>query len=260
MVYLFAHSDQTKLVIIWLSGGLFVSIALLAFFCENIGERHAMLSILIIIAAAVCFHTYFKQMNNSMTLFVDRDFDKGLLNSDVIASFFCLVPNSLCVLMFAGIFTRLWRYLAKIGMNPPITLKIAIAIALSALSSALLSTIGAHVAASGQKASDWWMIVAIAILTCGELCILPMGLSAIRELAPKRYAALLMGAWFLASSIGGYTSGVIASIAEIPRSKIHDVVYTAHVYSDLYYYCSIALIGVVVVMLVATPLVKKVLK
>ncbi|MEI6286834.1 MAG: peptide MFS transporter [Bacillota bacterium] len=257
MVYLFQHSAQTKVVITYLSMIIVAGISVLALTCKDKKERNSIFAILIIILAAICFQALFKQMNNSLTLFVDRDFNKELFGIHMASSFFALVPNALAVVVFASVFTWLWAKLADNGQNPSIPTKIVIALCFAIISSGLLAWVASGIAETGVKASAWWVILAIAILTLGELNILPMGLSAVSALAPKRYSALLMGSWFLCSSVGGYFSGFLTSLAEIPKDKVQDVVYTSSVYYGLYWKCALALVAVAIIMLLITPFVNK---
>ncbi|MBF0500856.1 MAG: peptide MFS transporter [Candidatus Riflebacteria bacterium] len=257
VVHMFSNPGQTKLFITYISIAIIVGIFLLAFFSKDKKERDSIFAILIIILAAICFQSFFKQMYNSLTLFVDRDFNKVLFGVPLDASFFSLVPNSLAVIIFAGLFTWLWGKLADRGLNPSIPMKIVFALCCAVASSALLAWVAHGIAASGQKASAWWIVLAIWILTLGELNILPMGLSAVSTLAPKRYSSVLMGAWFLGTSLGGYFSGFLTSLASVEKEKVDDIVYTATVYSGLYWKCSVVLGVAAVVMFITTPLMKK---
>lgn len=260
MVYLFHHPGHTKLVITYLSMAIVAGIFILGLTCKDTKERDSIFAILIIVVAAVCFQSFFKQLFNSLTLFVDRDFDKLLFGHPFEASFFALVPNSLSVILFAGLFTWLWAKLADRGRNPSIPMKIVFALCFAVASAALLAWVAGDIASTGQKASAWWAVLAIGILTLGELNILPMGLSAVSTLAPKRYASFLMGAWFLGTSLGGYFSGFLTSKASIAKERIEDVAYTAGVYSGLYSQCAKLLAVVAVIMLVMTPLVKRLME
>ncbi|MBF0544244.1 MAG: MFS transporter [Candidatus Riflebacteria bacterium] len=257
MVYLFQNPGQTKIFISYLSILIVIGIFILALTCDDKRERNSIFAILIIIIAAICFQSFFKQMYNSLTLFVDRDFNKVLFGFSLEASFFSLVPNSLSVILFAGMFTWLWGKLADIGKNPSIPMKMFFALCFAVLSSALFAWVAHGISGTGEKASAWWVVLAIAILTLGELNILPMGLSAVSTLAPKRYSSFLMGAWFLGTSLGGYFSGFLTSLASVEKEKIDDVAYTASVYFNLYWKCSIALAVVAVIMFLISPLVKK---
>ena len=257
MVHLFQNPGQTRLVITYLSFGIVVGIFLLGYLCKDRKERHSIFAILIIILAAICFQSFFKQLYNSLTLFADRDFNRVLFGIPLEASFFSLVPNSVAVIALAGVFTWMWAKLADAGRNPSIPMKIVFAMFFAVASSALLAWVAGGIAASGQKASAWWIVLAITILTLGELNILPMGLSAVSTLAPKRYASLLMGSWFLCNSLGGYLSGFFTSLASVDRERVADVAYTASVYRSLYATCAAGLAVVAVIMLLITPPVKR---
>ncbi|HRN56099.1 MAG TPA: MFS transporter, partial [Agriterribacter sp.] len=63
-----------------------------------------------------------------------------------------------------------------------------------------------------EKASTWWLIVSYGVITIGELFLSPMGLSIVSKLSPARITALMMGGWFLSTSIGNKLSGVLATM------------------------------------------------
>jgi POT family proton-dependent oligopeptide transporter len=260
MVYLFRNPGQTKTVVTFLSMGIIGAILVLALRSPARSERNSILAILVIIVAAIGFQTFFKQLYNAMPLFVDRDTDKVLFGVHLEASFFALVPNSLAVIVLAGVFTWMWARLADVGRNPSIPVKIVIALAFAVASASLLAWVAHGIATSGMRASAWWIMLAIVVLTFGELNILPMGLSAVSALAPKRRASFLMGTWFLCNSLGGYFSGFLTSLAAVDRERIADVPYTASVYQTLFTRGAIGLAVVAVIMLVATPGLKRLMR
>jgi POT family proton-dependent oligopeptide transporter len=257
MFYLFRNPGQTKVAITWLSLGIGGGIVALAFRCKERSERNSILAILIIILAAICFQSFLQQMYNSLPLFVNRDTDKTLLGVHLEASFFALVPNSLAVILLASVFAWLWARLADVGRNPPLPVKIVIALCFAVASSGMLSWVAHGVATSGARASAWWIMLGIVVLTLGELNIQPMGLSAVSALAPKRFASFLMGSWFLCNSLGGYFSGFFTSLAAVEKEKVGDVPYTAAVYGGLYGKMAMGLAVVAVVMLVVAPFLKR---
>jgi POT family proton-dependent oligopeptide transporter len=63
-----------------------------------------------------------------------------------------------------------------------------------------------------EKASVWWLIATYGVVTVGELCLSPMGLSMVSKMAPARIAGLMMGGWQLATSIGNKLSGILATL------------------------------------------------
>jgi POT family proton-dependent oligopeptide transporter len=68
--------------------------------------------------------------------------------------------------------------------------------------------VAVHYTGNGmQKASAWWLIASYGVITVGELCLSPMGLSMVSKLSPPKLTALMMGGWSLATSLGNKVSG-----------------------------------------------------
>ncbi|CAH0334609.1 Dipeptide and tripeptide permease A [Flavobacterium sp. CECT 9288] len=83
---------------------------------------------------------------------------------------------------------------------------------ISALS-VLVMIAAVHIGSNGmEKVSVWWLVANYGIITIGELFLSPMGLSIVSKLSPKNITALMMGGWFLSTSIGNKLSGVLASM------------------------------------------------
>jgi POT family proton-dependent oligopeptide transporter len=79
--------------------------------------------------------------------------------------------------------------------------------------SILVMAFGAYLGQDGAiKTSMMWLVVYYLIITCGELCLSPMGLSLVTKLSPKRLVGLMMGGWFLSTSIGNKLAGFISGI------------------------------------------------
>jgi POT family proton-dependent oligopeptide transporter len=79
--------------------------------------------------------------------------------------------------------------------------------------SILIMAFGAYVGQDGAiKTSMMWLVIYYLIITCGELCLSPMGLSLVTKLSPKRLVGLMMGGWFLATAIGNKLSGFISGL------------------------------------------------
>jgi POT family proton-dependent oligopeptide transporter len=70
----------------------------------------------------------------------------------------------------------------------------------------------AMIAMSGALAGAWWLVGCYFLQTIGELCLSPVGLSAMSKLAPERAAGFMMGIWFLSISIGNWMAGKAASL------------------------------------------------
>ncbi len=97
--------------------------------------------------------------------------------------------------------------------------KITLGLLITALSCFVM--VGAVMASNNgaEKASPWWLIASYGVITIGELCLSPMGLSLVSKLSPPRLTALMMGGWFLAVSVGNKLSGILSSTWEHMENK-----------------------------------------
>ncbi len=120
--------------------------------------------------------------------------------------------NPFWVIVFTPLLVAFFSFLARKGKEPSTPAKIAFGLLISALS--CLVMVGAVYANENGlvKSSAWWFISSYAVVTIGELFLSPMGLSMVSKLSPPRLTALMMGGWFLATSIGNKLSGVLSSL------------------------------------------------
>ncbi|MDD2984006.1 MAG: peptide MFS transporter [Crocinitomicaceae bacterium] len=120
--------------------------------------------------------------------------------------------NPFWVVMLTPLLVAFFSFLRRKGKEPTTPEKIAYGLVISALS--CLVMVGAVYASQngGIKSSPWWFISSYAVVTIGELFLSPMGLSLVSKLSPPRLTALMMGGWFLATSIGNKLSGVLSSL------------------------------------------------
>ena len=107
----------------------------------------------------------------------------------------------------APIFAWLWIALKR--REPSSTAKFSIGLVLVGLGFAILIPI-----AGGNAVSPWWLTATYLLHTAGELCLSPVGLSAMTKLAPARIGGLMMGVWFTSISCGNYIGGQLASVYE----------------------------------------------
>ena len=70
-----------------------------------------------------------------------------------------------------------------------------------------------------NKASVWWLVMGYGVITIGELFLSPMGLSLVSKLSPTRITSLMMGGWFVSTSIGNKLSGVLATLWDTYENK-----------------------------------------
>lgn len=115
------------------------------------------------------------------------------------------------VILFTPLVVALFTWFRRKGKEPTTPTKMVMGLFISTLS--VLVMIGAvYVGNNGaEKVSIWWLIASYGIITAAELLLSPMGLSLASKLSPKRMAGIMMGGWFLATSIGNKLSGILAS-------------------------------------------------
>jgi POT family proton-dependent oligopeptide transporter len=116
------------------------------------------------------------------------------------------------VIILTPLIVAFFTFLRRKKKEPTTPTKIALGLLITGLSALVMY---AAVKAGGngaEKVTVWWLIASYGVVTIGELCLSPMGLSIVSKMSPPRITALMMGGWFLATSIGNKLSGVLASM------------------------------------------------
>ena len=123
------------------------------------------------------------------------------------------------VIMLTPLVVAFFTFLRSRRKEPTTPTKIALGLLISGLSALVMF---AAVKAGGngaEKVSVWWLIASYGVITIGELFLSPMGLSIVSKLSPPRITSLMMGGWFLSTSIGNKLSGVLASMWDSYENK-----------------------------------------
>ncbi|EKB57828.1 peptide MFS transporter [Bergeyella zoohelcum] len=154
-------------------------------------------------------HIYFRNVNDQQKMELEANPQKEvyLYNTELFQSI-----NPFWVIVLTPVVVGFFMYLRRRGKEPTTPAKIVLGMFISALSCIVLV---AAVAASGNgavKVSALWLVAAYGVITVGELCLSPMGLSLVSKLSPPRITALMMGGFFLSTAIGNKLSGVLASM------------------------------------------------
>lgn len=120
--------------------------------------------------------------------------------------------NPFWVVLLTPLVVAFFSFLRGRGKEPSTPAKIAFGLTISALS-CFVMVAAVYASNNGMsKSSPWWFITSYGVITIGELFLSPMGLSLVSKLSPPRLTALMMGGWFLATSIGNKLSGVLSSL------------------------------------------------
>lgn len=210
-------------------------------------ERNRIFAALYLIVGSILFWALFEQAGASLNLFTDRSVDRHIFGWEVPASMFQSL-NSIYIIILAPLFAMVWLALGRAGWEPSAPAKFALGVILVGAGFLVLV---AGAAAAGEGATPVLYIFLIYLIhTMGELCLSPVGLSAMNRLAPAQMASLIMGAWFFASATGNFAAGLISAATGGEGGGVERVM---EVYSNVGWLA----VGVGVAMLAVAPLVKK---
>jgi proton-dependent oligopeptide transporter, POT family len=176
----------------------------------TIEERRRLYAVGVLFVAAALFWSSFEQAGSTLNLFAERATDSTALGIDFPASYFQSL-NALYIIALAPVFAWLWIWLGPREPSSPV--KFALGLIQVGAGFAIL-VVGAQLAEQGVRVSPMWLAVTYLLHTSGELCLSPVGLSAMTKLAPARIVGLMMGVWFLAASVGNYIGGRLAAFYE----------------------------------------------
>jgi len=123
--------------------------------------------------------------------------------------------GAMFLVLLAPLFSGLWGWLDRRGMDPSKPVKSALGLVLAGLSFVPLLWAAEQAGASGQQASVWWLVAAYFILELGEMCLSPVGLSAVSQLSVPRVVSLMMGTWFLATAFSETLAAQFGKLASI---------------------------------------------
>lgn len=234
---------QTLLVI---SGVALLGYVLFESFKLEKEPRERMFAILFLIALNPLFWGLFEQAGGSMNLFTDRFVERGGVPAAIFQSI-----NPIYIILMAPLFAGLWQWLGKRGKEPSAPAKFGLALAQMGLANLALVW-GAQAFGVAAMTPVIFVFLYYLLATTGELCLSPVGLSAMNRLAPKFLASLIMGAWFYMTAVGNFVAGKIGEATgghggEMSKAKLLEIY-------ELFGWISI---GAAVVVLLLTPIVKR---
>jgi POT family proton-dependent oligopeptide transporter len=169
-------------------------------------ERHRLYAIVVFFVAAAVFWSVFEQAGSTLNLFADRSTRTAVFGREFPSSWFQTL-NPLFIFVLAPVFAWMWVALGR--RQPSTAVKFAIGL-LGVGAGFLLLVPAARIAETGVRVSVLWLTGTYLLHTAAELCLSPVGLSAMTKLAPPRVVSLMMGVWFLATSVGNYIGGNLA--------------------------------------------------
>ncbi len=210
-------------------------------------DRDRIFAAMFLILGSVLFWALFEQAGSSLNLYTDRYVDRGAVPASVFQSI-----NAAYIVLLAPVFAALWTTLGRRGMEPSAPAKFGLA--MMQLGGGFLVLV---LGAGGSEVMTPVLFIFLIYLlhTTGELCLSPVGLSAMNRLAPAHMASLIMGMWFFASATGNFVAGLIAAATGSERASGEGA--GKEVVLDVYQQIGWIAVGVGVVVVAISPLIKK---
>jgi POT family proton-dependent oligopeptide transporter len=167
--------------------------------------------------------------------------------------------GSLFIVLLAPMFAVIWAWLDKRGLDPSKPTKSALGLLFGGLSFLPLVWAAQQAGATGEMASVWWLVLAYLLLELGEMCLYPVGLSAVTQLSVPRVVSLMMGTWFLATAFSETLAALFGKLAaiEVPEGETMNFAEAATKYADLFTLLMWLGIGCAVVAFLLSPLLRR---
>jgi POT family proton-dependent oligopeptide transporter len=175
--------------------------------------RNRIVTLLLVFVTSTVFWLAFYQVFFTFTLWA-RDNTDTTIPPERFSS-----VEALGILVLSPLLVWLWAALNRRGREPSTPVKMLMGIGFAAVAFLLMAYAGVIGGDTG-RVSVQWLIWANVIIALGEICLSPMGMSLVNRLAPPRLRGMMMGAWYVSLSLGGYASGAIGVYWEqLPHSR-----------------------------------------
>ena len=208
--------------------------------------RERMFAILFLVALNPIFWGLFEQAGGSLSLYTDKFVDRGGVPTSLFQSI-----NPIYIITLAPIFAMIWQALGKRGLEPSAPAKFGLALVQVGLGF-LVFVWGARAVGVETMTPVFLVFLIYFLHTTGELCLSPVGLSAMARLAPLHLASFIMGAWFYMTAVGNFVAGKIGEATGGESGEMSKEL-TLNIYNTIGW----VTIGVAVVVLALSPMVRR---
>ncbi len=208
--------------------------------------RERMFAMLFLVALNPLFWGVYEQGGGSLNLYTEKFVDRGGVPTSLFQSI-----NPIYIVLLAPLFAGLWQWLGKKGLEPSTPAKFGIALTQVGLSF-LVFVWGAESVGMAAMTPVFYVFLIYLLQTTAELCLSPVGVSAMARLAPLHLASFVMGAWFYMSAVGNFVAGKIGEATGGEGGEMSKEL-TLAIYTKLGWIT----IGVSVLVLAVSPIVKR---
>ncbi|MBL0317281.1 MAG: peptide MFS transporter [Flavobacteriales bacterium] len=225
---------------------------------STVSENKKLIAAMMFILFSVVFWAIFEQAGGSLSLFAAEHLSNELLGTiHLDPNGVNNAANSLFVILFAAIVGTIWVFLARRKIEPNTVVKFGLGFLFLGLGYFTFFS-GRFFADGDAKSSLDVFTAAYFVVTLGELCLSPIGLSIMTKLAPARLQGFMMGMWFLASAYGQYVAGLFG--ASISPDENATPIEKLNIYTQGYYDFAWYAIIAGVVLIIISPLIRKLMQ
>lgn len=224
----------------------------------SISENKKLIAAMVFIVFSILFWAFFEQSGGSLSLFAANNLDNNILGLKLDPNGVNNAANSLFVIIFAPLLGIAWIWLSNRKSEPNTVVKFGLGFLFLALAFYTFYTTRFFANADGLTSLEMFTL-AYFIITFGELCLSPIGLSIMTKLAPIKLQAVMMGMWFLASAYGQYAAGILGAgmaSADENATKTEKLI----AYTDGYQQLAIYALFAGVILILISPFVKKLMQ
>lgn len=225
---------------------------------QEIKAQKKLLAAFIFIIFSIIFWAFFEQSGGSLALFAKDNLHSNLLFFEINPNIVNNTANSLFVIVFSPILGLLWLAMAKKKLEPNTVVKFGLGFLFLAAAFYVFYYTRFFADVNGITSLNIFTL-AYLVITFGELCLSPIGLSIMTKLSPKRLSGMMMGMWFLASAYGQYAAGLLGAGMSSPDENA-SLLTKLQGYTDGYYQLAVYALISGVVLIVFTPLIKKLMQ
>ncbi|MDN4013761.1 peptide MFS transporter [Chryseobacterium gambrini] len=219
-------------------------------------ERNKLWAALVFILFSILFWGIYEQSGGSLSIFAAKNLNKDLLGLDPNG-----VNNSggaFFIIFLAPLIGLLWIWLGKRKIEPNTIIKFGLGFVFLGVGYYILFATRFFADLQGITSLNFFTI-ALLVITLGELCLSPIGLSIMTKLSTKNLQGMMMGMWFLASAYGQYVAGIIG--AGLATAKEGSTNYDSLItYTDGYKQLGLYAVIAGLVLILISPLVKKLMQ
>ena len=221
----------------------------------SLNENKKLIAALIFILFSIFFWAFFEQSGGSLSLFAANNLNDSIAGIKLDPNGVNNSANSLFVIIFASLLGVFWIWMNSRKIEPNTIVKFGLAFIFLALGFYVFYYTKFFADVNGRTSLNLFTF-GWFIITFGELCLSPIGMSIMTKLSPQKTQAVLMGMWFLASAYGQYFAGLLgANIASASEKATN--LEKLYIYADGYKQLAIYALILGVILIVVSPLVKK---